>query len=92
MKRIAVALFTYIAVSVIVTTALRYYQYHTSPWRRVPSSAWEQLAAQKVPAFSTDIAAAWDMIETMRAGREVVALDAVQVLADLDEWLSGGTD
>ncbi len=46
MKRLTVALFTYGVVAVIVTTALRYYQYHTSPWRRVPSSAWEQLAAQ----------------------------------------------
>ena len=71
MKTCAVALAVYVSVSVIMTALLRWRGWLISPWQRVPSSAWEQLAAQ------------------MRSGRDVGALDEVQVLADLDAWLRG---
>ena len=44
-KRIAI-LIIYITVGIIMTISLRWYRWHTSPWRRVPTNVWEQLAAQ----------------------------------------------
>ena len=46
MKKYIIVLGIYIAVAIIVSAALRWYHWHTSPWRKVPSSAWEQIAAQ----------------------------------------------
>lgn len=45
-KRCITLLAIYITVSIIVTISLRWYRWHTSPWRKVPSHAWEQVAAQ----------------------------------------------
>ncbi len=46
MRNKCIAILTiYIATSIIVTISLRWYRWHTSPWRRVPTNAWEQLAA-----------------------------------------------
>lgn len=45
-KRIAVAITIYVTTSVIVTALLRWHAWRVSPWRRVPASTWEQLAAQ----------------------------------------------
>jgi hypothetical protein len=36
----------YIVTSIIVTISLRWYRWHASPWRKVPTNVWEQIAAQ----------------------------------------------
>ena len=46
MKKLLTILTIYIATSIIVTISLRWYRWHTSPWCRVPTNVWEQLAAQ----------------------------------------------
>ena len=46
MKKCGIILTIYITVAVIVTASLRWYRWHTSPWRVVPSSVWEQVAEQ----------------------------------------------
>ena len=46
MKKCGIILTIYIAVAVIVTASLRWYRWHTSPWRVLPSSVWEQIAKE----------------------------------------------
>ncbi len=47
MRNKCIAILTiYIATSIIVTISLRWYRWHTSPWRKVPANVWEQIAAQ----------------------------------------------
>jgi hypothetical protein len=46
MKTCAAIVTVYVSVSVIMTALLRWHVERASPWRRVPASAWEQLAAQ----------------------------------------------